>query len=222
MILRTTPCIKAITTAGALAERLRNEINAGRWTVGETLRQEELASEFAVSRIPIREALAQLHAEGLIVVEHYRGARIKGLEPLQVEELFDLRLLIEGDLLRRAIPAHTKASVRRLQLIQTQLRHEENRLGWIASDRAFHEALYAPADRPQSLALLGQLRAPVERFSLQQLSPRARQREWDQEHRALISAAAARDTDTALAAIKKHLDGTRAIVLAAACSPQEE
>lgn len=213
------PALKPVTTAGALAEQLRNEINAGRWSVGTVLRQDDLAARFAVSRIPIREALAHLHTEGLLVVEHYRGARIKGLGPDQIEELFDLRLLIESDLLRRATPAHTRQSLRQLRQIQTQLRAEETRLGWITTDRAFHEALYAPAGRPRSLALVGQLRAPMERFSAQQLSPAARHQEWDQEHLALISAVGNGDIDAALAALKRHLDETRATVLAAGRDP---
>jgi DNA-binding GntR family transcriptional regulator len=203
------------TTASALAQRLRAAIDAGRWRPGELLRQEQLAAEFGVSRIPVREALAQLQSEGLLTVEHYRGARIARPAAGDIEELFDLRIMIESDLLRRALPRHQPRSLRELQRLQEALEDAEDRSAWIAGDTAFHEALYAPAQRPRSLALFRQLRAPIDRFSIGSIGPGARRLGWAQEHRQLIAAAAAADLAAALDWLRRHLEATRAIVLAA-------
>lgn len=211
--------LAAATTASALAQRLREAIDVGQWKPGELLRQEQIAAEYGVSRIPVREALAQLQTEGLLEVAHYRGARVSRPRAEEVDELFDLRLLVEGDLLMRALEQHDQRSLRELTRLQDALEDADDRLGWIAGDIAFHEALYAPAGRPRSLALFRQLRAPIDRFSAQVLGPGARKQGWADEHRQLITAVAAGDATAARAILDQHLQATRAVVRAA-CSEE--
>ena len=110
-------------------------------------------------------------------------------------------------------------SLRELKRLQDALEDADDRLGWIAGDIAFHEALYAPAGRPRSLALFRQLRAPIDRFSAQVLGPGARKQGWADEHRQLITAVAARDATAARAILEQHLQATRAVVRAA-CSEE--
>jgi DNA-binding GntR family transcriptional regulator len=213
--------LAAATTASALAQRLREAIDAGHWHPGELLRQEQIAAEYGVSRIPVREALAKLQSEGLLEVAHYRGARVSRPRVKEIDELFDLRLLVEGDLLARALRQHEQRSLRELTRRQDALEDVDDRLGWIAGDIAFHEALYGPAERPRSLALFRQLRAPIDRFSVQALGPGTRKQGWADEHRQLIAAVAAGDAEVARTILEEHLQATRAVVLAA-CSEQGE
>jgi DNA-binding GntR family transcriptional regulator len=213
--------LAAATTASALAQRLREAIDAGHWQPGDLLRQEQIAAEYGVSRIPVREALAQLQNEGLLDVVHYRGARVSRPQAQEIDELFDLRLMVEGDLLARALGQHDQRSLRELKRLQDTLEDADDRLGWIAGDIAFHEALYGPAGRPRSLALFRQLRAPIDRFSAQVLGPGTRKQGWADEHRQLIVAVAAKDAAVARAILDQHLQATRAVVLAA-CSGQGE
>jgi DNA-binding GntR family transcriptional regulator len=212
-----TAPLTAATTASALAQRLREAIDAGRWQPGELLRQEQIAAEYGVSRIPVREALAQLQSEGLLEIAHYRGARVSRPQAGEIDELFDLRLMVEGDLLARALGRHDQRSLRELARLQDKLEDADNRLGWISGDIAFHEALYGPAERPRSLALFRQLRAPIDRFNAQALGPGARKQGWADEHRQLIAAIGAGDASAARAILQQHLQATRAVVLAA-CS----
>lgn len=214
--MSVTP-LAAATTASVLAQRLREAIDAGRWQPGELLRQEQIAAEYGVSRIPVREALAQLQSEGLLEIAHYRGARVSRPQAAEIDELFDLRLLVESDLLTRAFGRHDQRSLRELTRLQDRLEDADDRLGWISGDIAFHEALYGPAERPRSLALFRQLRAPIDRFSAQALGPRARKQGWADEHRQLIAAVVAGDATAARMVLEQHLQATRAVVLAA-CS----
>jgi DNA-binding GntR family transcriptional regulator len=213
--------LTAVTTASALAQRLREAIDAGHWQPGELLRQEQIAAKYGVSRIPVREALAQLQSEGLLDVAHYRGARVSRPRAEEIDELFDLRLMVEADLLARALGRHDQRSLRELKRLQDALEDADDRLGWISGDIAFHEALYGPAGRPRSLALFRQLRAPIDRFSAQALGPGARKQGWADEHRQLITAVAAGDAAAAKTILEEHLQATRAVVLAA-CSEQGE
>lgn len=211
----------AVTTASALAARLREAIDAGRWQAGELLRQEQLAAEYGVSRIPVREALAQLQSEGLLSVEHYRGARVTRPGAAEIDEIFDLRLLVEGDLLARATARHDPRSLRELQRRQDRLEDAQDRIGWISGDIAFHEALYEPAERPRSRALYRSLRAPIDRFSIGNLGPDTRRQGWADEHRGLIASVVAGDAGAALAVLAQHLEATRQVVHAA-CAEQGE
>lgn len=213
--------LAAATTAAALAQRLREAIDAGQWRPGELLRQEQIAAAYGVSRIPVREALAQLQSEGLLEVAHYRGARVSRPRVEEIDEIFDLRLMVEGDLLARALDRHDQRSLRELKRLQDALDDADDRLGWIAGDIAFHEALYRPAERPRSLALFRQLRAPIDRFSVQALGPGTRKQGWADEHRQLIASVAAGDAAAARTILEQHLQATRAVVLAA-CSGQGE
>src|SRR5688572_8830356 len=153
--------MKASTTVDTVAAGLRTSLHRGRWAPGTALRQEDLAAEFGVSRIPVREALTRLQAEGLIVVEANRGAFVPVLTAGEVEEIFDLRVLLETDALRHAVPRHTPRSLRQLEALQRDLDDEANPVQWLASDAAFHAALYAPSNRRRTLEAIATLRAAV-------------------------------------------------------------
>src|SRR4029078_13747600 len=92
------------TVASMTVEALRERILRGDYPEGEPLRQDALADELGVSRIPVREALRQLEAEGLVTFSPHRGAVVSTLSLEEIEELFELRADIEADLLRRAMP----------------------------------------------------------------------------------------------------------------------
>src|ERR1043166_1378508 len=91
------------TVAGMTVEALRERILRGDYPEGEPLRQDALADELGVSRIPVREALRQLEAEGLVTFSPHRGAVVSVLSLEEIAELFELRAEIECDLVRRAI-----------------------------------------------------------------------------------------------------------------------
>jgi DNA-binding GntR family transcriptional regulator len=206
---------RAATTADSVAAALRAGLHQGRWAPGTALRQEDLAAELGVSRIPVREALTRLQAEGLVVVEPNRGAFVPVLTGPEVEEIFDLRMLLETDALRHAVPRHTARSLRQLDAIQRELDAEEEPAPWLASDTAFHAALYAPSGRRRTLEMIAALRAAVARFYLGHLSPATRRAAWNDEHHALVAAVAAGDADRAVAVLTRHLRATAATALAA-------
>src|SRR3954453_8371035 len=99
--------IQRQTIASMTVEALRERILRGDYPEGEPLRQDALAEELGVSRIPVREALRQLEAEGLVTFSPHRGAVVSTLSLDEIEELFQLRADIECDLLQRAIPKMT-------------------------------------------------------------------------------------------------------------------
>jgi DNA-binding GntR family transcriptional regulator len=206
----------ATTVAFALAERLRADINEGLWPPGAALRQEDLAKRYGASRIPVREALNVLGADGLVTIEPNRGAYVARLTPAEVDEIFDLRVMLESAALAAALPMHSARTLLRLENAQAQLELEDTRTGWIEGDRAFHDALYGPSGRDRTLGLVRALRMQVERYGLPLLTPGTRRNEWAKEHRALIAAVRAKNKERAIGMLTRHLRETQAAVRSAA------
>src|SRR6478672_6534621 len=105
--------IRRQTLTSMTADAIRERILRGRYPEGEPLRQDAIGVELGVSRIPVREALRQLEAEGLVTFNPHRGAVVSSMSLDEIAELFELRAEIECDLLRRAIPKMTQEQLDR-------------------------------------------------------------------------------------------------------------
>jgi DNA-binding GntR family transcriptional regulator len=205
----------AQTTSSAVTQLLRQSLDRGRWAAGAPLRQEEIAAEFGVSRVPVREALFQLQAEGLLEMVPNKGMYVRTVSATDLRELFRLRCLIESDVLADAVPLHDAASLNRVETIQAALDKAHSVADWLAGDREFHEALYAPAQRSESMAMVRRLRYLVDRFYFARLKPSTRAQGWHQEHHALIRAVKRRDAKAAAKVLQAHLAETERSALAA-------
>jgi len=199
-------------TSDAIAERLRADIVGGVREPGSALRQELVASEFGVSRMPVRDALNQLQSEGLVELIPNRGAFVASMTLEQCAEAFELRSILECNALRYAIPAHTDKSIRRLQQIQQELELEQDPAAWAQGDRSFHEALYEPCQRKRTLQIIELLRNVVERFYLAKLNHDDHRRGWKREHRSILRAVAARHSNDACKQLRIHLRETQKVV----------
>jgi DNA-binding GntR family transcriptional regulator len=205
----------AQTTSSAVTQLLRQSLDRGRWASGSPLRQEEIAAELGVSRVPVREALFQLQAEGLVHMVPNKGMYVRIASESDLREWFRLRLLIETDVLTDAVPLHTPASINRVETVQAALDKAQAVADWIAGDREFHEALYAPAQRPESMASVRRLRHLVDRFYFARMKPGARAQGWHEEHHGLIRAVRRRDPKAAVKLLQAHLAQTERSALAA-------
>ncbi len=96
--------LKHRTLSSAIVEQLRQAILDGTHPAGLQLRQDFLADLYGVSRIPVREALFQLEAEGLVRIIPHKGAVVSGLSLEEINDIFDLRLLLEPRLLGSSAP----------------------------------------------------------------------------------------------------------------------
>jgi DNA-binding GntR family transcriptional regulator len=203
------------TTSSAVTQLLRQSLDRGRWAAGAPLRQEEIAAEFGVSRVPVREALFQLQAEGLVQMIPNKGMYVRTASEADLREWFRLRLLIESDVLAQAVPLHTAATLNRVETVQAALDKARDVADWLAGDREFHEALYAPAQRAESMAMVRRLRHLVDRFYFARMKPTTRAQGWHDEHHALIRAVKRRDAGAAARVLHAHLAQTERSALAA-------
>ncbi|MEP6591375.1 MAG: GntR family transcriptional regulator [Gemmatimonadota bacterium] len=196
------------TLTDAALVALRERILAGEWPAGAPLRQEALAADLGVSRIPLREALRRLEAEGLVTIAPHRGAVVAPLPMAEVAELFELRALIESDLARRAVPRLTPADDAALRATAATFERAVaagDVPAWGEANRRFHFALYAPAGRPQTLEALTRLHAQSDRFLRLQLTLTRGTARAVREHRAIAAAARARDTARTARLVREHI-----------------
>ena len=161
------------TVVESATDELRRRILSGGFRAGEALRQDALAEEFGISRIPLREAFRQLAAEGLVTIHAHRGAVVSTLSPEEIAELFDLRALLEPDLIRRAVPRLTPAdfaeAARILQAYSAAIDRDDLN-AWGELNTEYHLALYRPAGRAQTLSIVRTLLANTDRYTRLQLA----------------------------------------------------
>jgi DNA-binding GntR family transcriptional regulator len=150
--------------------RLRDDILRGAFSANEPIRQEKIAAQLEISRLPVREALARLEAEGLVVQRPRRGYVLAPHDPGEIEEIFDIRMTLE----RRA--GHLAALARTRDDIEEVGRLLDDMDGMtIASpgdastfavrNSRFHERLFATSGRRRLCGMLLTLRNNVERYA---------------------------------------------------------
>jgi DNA-binding GntR family transcriptional regulator len=205
------------TVAGMTVEALRERILRGHYPEGEPLRQDALADELGVSRIPVREALRQLEAEGLVTFNPHRGAIVSSLSLPDIRELFELRADIESDLLCRAMPMMTQEQLGRatdvLDEFEDALQSGEASR-WGPLNWHFHSALYAPANRNFTMGLLQKLHHHSDRyFRMQVLLAHGGSRAND-EHRTIAAAVQKNDVDGACQLMRSHILGAGSSLVA--------
>jgi DNA-binding GntR family transcriptional regulator len=197
----------AHNTADGIAQALREAILRGVLSGGQPLRQEELAEQFGVSRIPVREALWQLSAEGLVALAPNRGAIVAALSADEVQEIYDIRIGLETTALRLAIAHLSPAILRRAAEILDAIDRENQVARWAALNWDFHATLYTPANRPRLLSLIKTMHYNVGRYLRIYLSIMNFQSRSQAEHRALLAACKRYDAGAALELLTEHLRG---------------
>jgi DNA-binding GntR family transcriptional regulator len=199
-----------------VAAALREAIRRGILKPGASLGQGELATQFKVSHIPVREAIRKLEAEGLVVVHPNRGAFVAQLSLAEVQEVFDIRIPLELTALKLSIPNMTEIHLQQAKTVLDTLEHSPQTGDWFQLDTEFHLGLYADSQRPRLLNLIATMRAHYDRYRhmlvLRTGMASAQNRE-DLEHQLLYQACMERDIPKALEVLEKHLLQASQIIL---------
>jgi len=210
--------IKRQSLPESLAQSLRERILDGEFKEGDPLIQEALADEYEVSRMPVREALRQLEAWGLVALETHKGAIVTSIPTEQIGELFELRALLECDILRHAIPKMTAEHLAAAKGILAQLEdaYRQGDVGsWGRLNWEFHRSLYVAAERAQTLAVVQHINLQTDRYIRLQLLLTRAIADAEQEHRELLRQCGARDAKHAVPYLRQHiLDAGRNLLAA--------
>jgi DNA-binding GntR family transcriptional regulator len=201
--LNSTPVI----AKESIADSLRADILRGKLKSGQALKQDEIAAQFGVSKIPVREALVQLKAEGLVNFYQNRGAFVSELSAVEADEIYVMRIALETAVLARAIPHLTVAHLKHAKEILDAIDREENIARWGELNWEFHATLYSPAALPRLMETIRTLHSNIARYLVLYLAGMAYQKKSQKEHRAILEACRHGDTEKAVAVLVDHLQG---------------
>ncbi|MCG7535828.1 GntR family transcriptional regulator [Pseudoalteromonas sp. OOF1S-7] len=201
------------TRTQLVAEAIREKILSGEIKAGEPLRQAALADELNVSRIPVREALLQLEAEGLVNFEAHKGATVTRLSAEQIDEIFDLRAILEAELLSHSIESLTKRDLLEAEAILSDLEEAteagDAQLATGKLNAEFHNKLYSRAERPQTRELVEVYSKNSERYVRMHILLAGGLKTAPEEHRTLLKLCYEKDTAGACEFLKKHITGAK-------------
>ena len=205
--LTSSPNPALVIANESIADSLRADILRGKLKSGQALKQDEIAAQFGISKIPVREALVQLKAEGLVNFYPNRGAFVSEISATEADEIYVMRIALETAVLARAIPHLTVAHLKHAKEILDEIDQEENIAKWGELNWEFHATLYSPAALPRVMDTIRTLHSNIARYLVLYLAGMAYQKKSQKEHRAILEACRHGDTEKALAVLIVHLQG---------------
>lgn len=209
-----------------VADYLRTAILAGEFAPGERIRQEDIAARLGASRLPVREALRMLAAEGLTEHTANKGSRVPMLDAAELDIVYRMRERLEPLALTESLRHLTDAQVDRLEAIQAEIERDTDLTDFLLLDRQFHLLCYAGCSaEPLTSAVLRLWNSTQHyRRAFMQLDRTGgggtgrlggdRMGIVNAEHRLLLEAIRRRDGETAEAYLGVHIRRTRAELLA--------
>lgn len=198
------------TLAERIFEVIRERIVEGKLPEREPVRQDALAAELGVSKIPLREALARLEHEGLLTSQANRGWFVRPMSADQAEEIYLLRLATEPAAVafacQHATDADRAAALAAFKLLDAAANDDLNAVA--VRNREFHVALVRPGGRLLTTQLVERLEVLAERYVLAHLAPAGRGDRAHLEHQALLDAWLAGEADAVQALLTQHIAST--------------
>jgi DNA-binding GntR family transcriptional regulator len=194
------------TLAASVVDKIRERILSDAIPAGTVLKQEVIAGEMGVSRIPVREALRQLAAEGLVTLLPHHRACVSELSPEDLRDLLDLRLWIEPNLVRLAIEQCIDAQIRNIGAILDEFHSiPDSNVSALASlNCRFHVALCEPSGRKRAVATIEMLLKNSSRYRTQIVSAGGRDNAF-RDHQELVQMYWKRDSIGGASLARQHI-----------------
>lgn len=204
----------ASSASDLVVKALRGEIERGDLEQGLALRQDELAERFGTSRIPVREALRTLQAEGLVTYSANRGATVAMVSDREILEMLEVRIALECHAIRLAVPNLIDTDIEAARALLTEYDAAPDPAQWAAMNWAFHSALYAPCDCNRLLIAIERNFKQFNRVARQSISRMAGKERPQREHYRLLGLTEAGKADDAAKLLGEHIRDTQRVVRA--------
>jgi DNA-binding GntR family transcriptional regulator len=193
---------------GSAVSALRKRIISGEFRDGEPLNQVVMAREYAISRIPLREAMRQLESEGLLEFQPGKGAVVSSLSISEIQEVIELRANLEPNLLAKAIPHLTPAVLNEASSILDEFDAALTTgkvAMWGEINWRFHSTICAPSACPLTMGILQSLHHLNQRYARVQISLTNWEQRAAREHRAILGACRIGTQCEAATMLREHI-----------------
>lgn len=187
---------------------LREAIVSGQFHPNERLVEAAIAQRIGAGRTAVRAALVRLDQEGLVELEHNRGARVRLISDREALEIEEVRAALEGMLARRAAERIKSEGLRALRQAMEHMRDRVgagDSVGYSELNATFHQLIWTAADHPTASNLVGSLKSQGIRFQYQTALRPGRAQRSLREHETIFAALKAHDGDAAESAMRAHL-----------------
>jgi DNA-binding GntR family transcriptional regulator len=201
-----------ITRKATAYEFLKRAILSGRYSPGQSLIEESIATELGTSRTPIREAIRELGREGLIEIAPNKGARVRVLSAEDLLDIFDIKMRVEGLCAAKAARRSGQAIAARLSeaiLAMEAAAKLNDRKAYLIADEKFHQAVYEGAKSDHAYHIVSELNAQWHRMRQGMAAIECRMKTAVEEHRRIARAIEAHDAEAAELAMREHLEQLR-------------
>jgi DNA-binding GntR family transcriptional regulator len=191
---------------------LRAALVSGQMRPGEVYSAPTLAAQFGVSPTPVREAMLELVKEGLVTTVPNRGFRVRELSDRELDEITEIRLLLEIPTTLDVAATAGREALERLRPIAQRIVDaaiDKDLLGYLDHDRQFHLALLAMGENRQLVTIVGELRARSRLFGLEQLAATGELVESAREHLQMVDLMVASDRDGLERLLRTHIRHVR-------------
>lgn len=193
----------------AAYRQLLDEIRQGRLFPGDRLRETDLADRLGVSRTPVREAIRQLEADGLVVHAPRQGATVRRLDYAEVMELYEMRAVLESTAARLAARAASDLEIDELEAINEALGRAGDPNAAARLNRQFHNVLLDAAKNRFLKKSMQSLQKALLILGPTTLAEAERAEGALEEHRAVLAALKARDGAAAEAHMRAHIEAAQ-------------
>jgi DNA-binding GntR family transcriptional regulator len=196
-----------------VARGLRDRLRTGALPPGTLLSQSDIAAEYGVSRIPVRDALHILAGEGLVELG-VSGATVAGISSRELQELYEMREAIEPVVTAIAVPNVGRAEITRMTELCARMETEGTTPAeWLEANAAFHALIYTLADRPRMVQLTEQLRRLTDRYIYLHLDVIGDVDHLHEEHRQILAAVRRGDPREVAELTRLHLETSHDFIL---------
>lgn len=193
------------TMSDGVTDALRAAIVDGVYLPGDRLTLKDLTERFEVSATPVRTALVNLSNEGLVVTESHRGSSVNVLSELEITDIFDLRVRLEGLAATTAVPNLAADDLTAMRDLAVRMEQAQELSQTVALNNEFHMTLNQACGRPFLLQTIYTCRLRVQQYMRLYVEDTARLHEAEREHHQIVDACQAGDADAVGQLVQDHI-----------------
>lgn len=196
-------------SADPIYDALKAAIISGKLAPGEPLRQDAIAVQHGVSKIPVREALLRLEVDGFVLFRKNRGAIVREISATEILNLLDVRVALECKALELAVPNMVEQDFVQLAKILDEYSHETTATSWSALNVRYHQALYDPCSNPPLLSMIEDIRARIGPGMRLLMSETTGFKRPHEEHEEILALCQAGNRKAAVDLLRRHIETTK-------------